>query len=59
MKIYLVFYVSLLELYRVRAGESLRNPSPELIDEDSEPEYVVEEILDYRLYNSKLEYLVR
>lgn len=59
MKIHPVFHVSLLEPYRVRAGESPRNPSPELINEDGEPEYVVDEILDHRLYNGKPEYLVR
>ncbi len=57
IKIYLVFHVSLLEPYCIRLGEEPRNPSPKLIE--GEEEYVVDKVLDYRLFYSKKEYLVR
>ena len=53
-----MFHVSLLELYQRRPGF---NPSerPEAIKLDSDEEYEVEEILDYRVRYKKLEFYVR
>ena len=58
MRIYLVFYVSLVE----KALDNIRilalNEDPILDISDIE-EYDVEEILDYRIVNGQEEYLVK
>ena len=55
-RIHDVFYISLLELYRQRAGEEPADPMP-LADEESEWE--VEAIRGKRTHRKKLQYLVK
>ena len=57
MKIYNIFYVSLLKPY-IGTNE-LNNPFPPLIEVEGQEEYEVEEILDSRIHYNKLQYLVK
>ena len=57
LKIHPVFYVSLLEPARSRAGD--KQPPPLPIEVDGVEEDEVATILDSRLRNGRLQYLVR
>jgi hypothetical protein len=57
-RIHDVFHVSLLEPWRSRDG-SEELPMPVQLDEDSQPEWEVEEILADRKHKGRIEYLVK
>jgi hypothetical protein len=57
-RIHDVFHVSLLEPWRSRDG-SEELPMPVQLDEDSQPEWEVEEILGDRKHKGRVEYLVK
>jgi hypothetical protein len=57
-RIHNVFHVSLLEPWGSRDG-SEELPMPVQLDEDSQPEWEVEEILGDRKHKGKREYLVK
>jgi hypothetical protein len=58
-KIHPVFHASLLSPYRETPehGPNFTRPPPELID--GEEEFVIEEIIDSRMFRGKLQYLVK
>ena len=51
-----MFHVSLLEPYRQQSGEEPEEPAPVLIDRQEE--WVVESVLDRRMRQGKVQYLV-
>ena len=57
MKVYLVFYVSLLELHARHKGIAELLPLPIVVD--SEEEFKVEQILDSWISARKLQYYVK
>lgn len=57
MKVHPVFHVSLLEPYLGRPGVEPEGPPPLLVD--GEEEWEVEKILEERVLNGKVQYLVR
>jgi hypothetical protein len=58
MRIHPVFHVSLLEPYRTNTIPGRVQPPPPPIEVEGEEEFEVEEILDSRIRNGKLHYLV-
>jgi hypothetical protein len=58
MQIHPVFHVSLLEPYHESTISGRTLPPPPPIEVDNEMEYEVEEILDSRIKNRRLEYLI-
>jgi len=58
MPIHLVFHVSLLEFYQMSTIQGrIHDPLPP-IEVDGEHEYEVEDILNSKIYNHQLQYLV-
>ena len=53
-----VFHVSLLEPWQARSGRD-ELPTPVRLDEDGEPEWEVEKVLDSRMRKGVREYLVK
>jgi hypothetical protein len=58
MKIHLVFHVSLLELYHSFAILRRIHDPPPPIEVDNEHEYEMKDILDSRIFNHQLQYIV-
>ncbi len=58
MKIHLVFHVSLLEPCRVSTTLGGSHDPPPPIEVNGEQEYEMEDILDLRIFNGQLQYLV-
>jgi hypothetical protein len=59
MKIHPMFHVFLLEPYRMSTILGIIHDPPPHIEVDGEHEYVVEDILDSRIFNHQFEYLVQ
>ena len=55
MKIHNTFHLSLLEPYEDNKFPSQIQTPPPPIEIDGEPEYELEEIIDFRLYSNKLQ----
>ena len=55
-----VFHVSLLEPYAVTtmANRLRQTPPPIMIDDDNQPFYEIERIVDSRIYRRQLQYLI-
>jgi hypothetical protein len=60
MKIHLVFHVSLLEIYdmTISLGGSHDSPPPPPIEVNGEQKYEMEDILNLRIFNHQLQYLI-
>ncbi len=58
MTIHLVFHVSLLEPYHTFTNPRRGHDTLPSIEVDGEHEYAMEEVLDSKIYNSQLQYLV-
>ena len=58
-KIHPVFHASLLELYHKDNSRKRTPPPPTPIIVDAQQEWIVEEILDSRIFYNKLQYLVK
>ena len=56
MRIHNTFHLSLIELYKDNKFPSQIQTPPPPIEIEEEPEYDLEEIMDYRLYRNKLQY---
>ncbi|ESK83986.1 hypothetical protein Moror_7489, partial [Moniliophthora roreri MCA 2997] len=59
MKVYNIFHVNCLSLWKGNEINSQQAPAPEAVEVEGEEQHLVEEVLDSQIYRKKLQYLVR